>query len=132
MADSSIIYDNEFGAVYSDRIAFRAKKGWFSGGVLEELPTRHITSVRVETTRKLFLGLILVFLGLGLLSVGTAGAVIFGLLFVVFGVLLVIGWPVVTINTAGNDLRKASGGIWQKGNAEEFAVAVRKALFDKP
>jgi hypothetical protein len=131
-AETNPLFSNEFGAVYSDRVTFLAKKGWFGGGVQEELPIRHVTSVRLETTRKVLWGAVLALAGLGLMASGSGGAMLFGLAAIVFGVLLLIGWPEVTINTAGNDLRKSTGGIWQKSNADEFVAAVRKALFDKP
>jgi hypothetical protein len=130
-ADATPMFSNEFGTVYSDRVAFYAKKGWFGGGVLEELPVRHITSIRIETTRKAVLGVILCLVGLAMFSVGNQ-AIIVGLCLLAIGVLLLLGWPAVTINTAGGDLRRSSGGFWQKGAAEDFVAAVRKALFDKP
>ncbi len=131
-ADSTPMFENEFGAVYADRIAFYAKKSWFGGGVLEELPIRHVTSVRLETSRNVFGGVVLALVGLGLFSSGSGGAVLFGLAVLALALLLLIGWPAVTINTAGNDLRRSTGGVWQKANAEAFVAAVRKALFDKP
>jgi hypothetical protein len=131
-ASATPIFENEFGAVYTDRIAFRDKKGWFGGGVLEELPIRHVTSVRLETSRKIFGGIVLALIGFGLLSSGSGGPMVLGAIALGIGALLLLGWPSVTINTAGNDLRRSTGGVWQKANAEEFVAAVRKALFDKP
>ena len=130
--DSTPTFSNEFGAVYSDRVGFYAKKSWFGGGVLEELPMRHVTSIRLETTRRTILGIVLIVAGLAFMSYGSGGSVVLGLILIAVGALLLIGWPQVTINTAGNDLRTSSGGIWQKANAEAFVGAVRKALFDKP
>jgi len=130
--DNTPAFSNEFGSVYSDRVGFYAKKGWFGGGVLEELPIRHVTSVRLETNRSVVLGVILVLVGLAALSTGSGGAMLFGVILIAIGVLQLIGWPKVTINTSGNDLRSSTGGIWQKSNAEQFVAAVRKSLFDKP
>jgi hypothetical protein len=48
------------------------------------------------------------------------------------GVVLLLGWPAVTINTAGNDLRRMTGTIFSKPAAEAYVAAVRKALFAKP
>jgi hypothetical protein len=133
-ADSQPIFSNEFGTVYSDRVAFYAKKGWFGGGVLEELPIRHITSVRIETSRKVIVALILCLIGILAFANagGAAGTYLLGLIFLGLGVILMLGWPAVTINTAGGDLRRSTGGFWQKQAAEDFVAAVRKALFDKP
>jgi hypothetical protein len=131
-SDATSTFTNEFGTVYSDRVAFYAKKGWFSGGTLEELPLRHVTSVRLETTRNTFGGVVLCAIAFACLFYGSGGVMLFGVVLLAIGVLLLIGWPAVTINTAGNDLRTSTGGIWQKGNADAFVAAVRKALFDKP
>jgi hypothetical protein len=46
-------FSNGFGSVYNNRVEFIAKKRWWSGGSHEELPLRHVTSVRVETTRSI-------------------------------------------------------------------------------
>ena len=126
------IFTNEFGEVYTDRIAFYDKKGWFGGGVLEELPTRHVTSVRIETNRNVVGGILLCLCGLGGFASGATAGILIGIVLLALGMLLLIGWPAVTINTAGNDRRTSTGGVWQKGNAELFVGAVRKALFDKP
>jgi len=131
-ASATPIFENEFGAVYVDRIAFRDKKGWFGGGVVEELPIRHVTSVRLETSRNIFGGVVLVLIGFGLFSSGSGGAMLAGAIALGIGALFLLGWPAVTINTAGNDLRRSTGGVWQKTNAEDFVAAVRKTLFDKP
>jgi hypothetical protein len=125
-------FSNEFGSVYSDRVGFYASKGWFGGGRLEELPIRHVTSVRLETTRKPILGIVLILAGLACFASGNGAAIGVGVFLAIVGVLQLIGWPQVTINTAGNDLRSSTGGVWQKANAEAFVGAVRKALFDKP
>lgn len=124
-------FSNEFGAVYADRIALYAKKGWFGGGVLEELPIRHVTSVRIETSRSVVGGIILVLVGLALFAAGTAGFIV-GLPLVAIGVVLLLGWPVVTLNTAGNDLCRMSGTFLSKPAAEAYVAAVKKALFAKP
>jgi hypothetical protein len=131
-AQSTPILSNEFGEVYSDRVAFYGKKGWFGGGVLEELPIRHVTSIRIETSRKLLFGIILLLIGLACFGAGQGGAYVIGIILVALGVLLLLGYPSITLNTAGGDLRHSSGGFWQKQSAEDFVSAVRKALFDKP
>ena len=128
---SSASFTNEFGSVYSDRVAFNDKKGWFGGGSEEELPIRHVTSVKMETTRRPILGVILVLVGFTCFSAGSAGTILGGIVAMLLGVLMIIGWPTVTINTAGNDLRRATGGAWQKAEAQAFVAAVRKSLFDK-
>ncbi|HEX3942794.1 MAG TPA: hypothetical protein VHW69_01785 [Rhizomicrobium sp.] len=129
--DVAQAFSNEFGAVQSDRIALYAKKSWFGGGSLEELPIRHVTSVRLETSRSVFGSILLLIIGLGALYVGGGGIVV-GLILAALGVVLLLGWPAVTINTAGNDLRRMTGTIFSKPAAEAYVTAVRKALFAKP
>jgi hypothetical protein len=128
---STQAFSNEFGAVQADRIALYAKKSWFGGGSLEELPIRHVTSVRMETSRSLLGGILLLLVGMAVLVVGGIGIVV-GLILAALGVVLLIGWPAVTINTAGNDLRRMTGTLFQKSAAEDYVAAVRKALFAKP
>jgi hypothetical protein len=125
-------FSNEFGAVYPDRIVVQSKKSWFGGGSREELPIRHVTSVRHETTRALVGGIICLALGLvGLASGSTAGMGI-GVLVGAYGVLLLVGWPKVSVNTAGNDLQVMTGTFLQKDAAEQYVAAVKKVLFAKP
>lgn len=124
------IVSNEFGTVYTDRVGFYSQKGWFGGGSQEELPMRHITSVRLDITRHVIWGAILVLVGLAAFSAKGAGIAV-GILLVLWGALLLWGSPSVRVNTAGNDLRPARGLPWQRPAAEAYVAAVRKALFEK-
>lgn len=125
-------FSNEFGSVSSDRISIRAKKSWFGGGVEEELPIRHITSVRLETSRNVVGGIILVLLALAALYSGTGPGIMIGLILVALAALLLVGWPAVTVNTAGNDRHRMTGTIFQKQAAEAYVAAVKRSLFAKP
>ena len=120
---------NEFGTVYADRIAFNSKKGWFGGGSLEELPIRHVTSVKLETSRNVVGGVLLLLIGFPCLF---SKALILGLVFIALAALVLWGSPRVRVNTAGGDLRPSSGLPWHRAAAQEFVAGVRKALFDKP
>jgi hypothetical protein len=84
-----------------------------------------------RTSRSVLGGILLLILGLGALYAG-GGAMIAGLILAAIGIMLLIGWPAVTINTAGNDLRRMTGTIFSKSAAEAYVAAVRKALFAKP
>ena len=121
-------FSNEFGSVYADRVSFNIKKGWFGGGSVEDLPMRHITSVRAEVTRSPVLGAILALIGLACVLQGGGGLVI-GAVLLAVGIALLLGRPSVTINTAGNDLRRSNGSIFQREAGTEFAAALRGALF---
>ncbi|WP_332812310.1 hypothetical protein [Sphingomonas sp.] len=122
------IFSNEFGSVYQDRIAFNVKKGWFSGGILEEFPVRHVTSIRSEVTRKAVLGIILIIVGLVAFQSG-GGGVMLGVLLVALGAFFLMGSPSVTINTAGGERRTSAGTPFQRAAGEDYAAAVRQVLF---
>lgn len=125
--DDTPYFSNEFGAVYADRVTIYAKKGWFKAGVLEELPIRHVTSIGLETVRHVAGGLLVLGLGLAMLRLGVFVVTIPML---IESGLLFVGWPVITIHGLGKNLKKSSGGIWQKAQAEAFVAAVRKSLSD--
>lgn len=125
MADDIPGFSNDFGAVYSDRVIIHANKGWFKAGKREEMSIAHITAVKLETARHLLGGVLLLILGLAMLHLGVF---IVAIPMLVESVLLVAGWPVVTILGLGQNLKKSSGGIWQKTQAEAFVAAVRKAM----
>jgi hypothetical protein len=124
-------FSNEFGEVYPDRIVVNSKKGWFGGGSREELPIRHVTSVRLETNRSVVGGIVCVLLALVALSSGTGAFMLVGLIIGAFGVVLLIGWPKISVNTAGNDLQIMTGTLLQKDAAGQYVAAVKKALFAK-
>src|SRR5690606_29571350 len=95
-----------YGTVTDRRVVFHSKKGWFSGGSQEDLPLQHITSVRMETNRHVLLGLLLLVSGFFAFN---ADQVIVGTLLIVIAALLLWGSPRVVLNTAGSDLRPATG-----------------------
>ncbi len=127
------IVSNEFGTVYIDRIGFYARKGWLSGGAMEELPIRHVTSVSISVSRNVVFGSILLLIGLSCLaaSKGQVGVLLFSVIFLAFGAMLLWGSPSVRVNTAGGDLRPARGWPWQRDAADAYVAGVRKALFDR-
>ena len=53
-----VIVSNRFGQVTHKAIHFNAKKGLFAGISRETLPMRHVTSVRLETSRHWMWGLL--------------------------------------------------------------------------
>jgi len=115
--------DNPFGVVTNKRVVYFRKKGWFSGGSRQDVPLRHVTSVRVETFRSIGLGIFLVLIGLVLL------AFVIGIIPLIFGILLLWGSPMVVVNTTGGDREFMTGWPWHRQLAEDFAEALRKQLF---
>lgn len=119
------IIDNPFGIVTTKRVTYMAEKGWFSGGRREDVPLKQVVSVRYEISRKIFLGLFSVVLGLLLI------VAIIGIIPLVFGVLLLWGYPVVNVITAGGTAAPVSGLPWQRKEAGAFVSALRGQLFSE-
>lgn len=117
--------DNIFGVVTNKRVTYMAKKGWFGGGIREDVPLKQVVSVRYETERKIFAGLFLVILGIILL------VAIVGIIPLFIGVLLLWGSPMVVVITAGGTVSPVIGYPWQKQQANEFTSALRGQLFSE-
>ncbi len=117
------LVDNQYGIVTSKRVTYMAKKGWFSGGVREDVPLKQIVSVRFETSRSIFWGLVCVALGLALL------AFVVGIIPLIFGILLLWGSPRVVVVTAGGTSVPVTGWPWQKKEGESFVSTLRTQLF---
>ena len=119
---------NQFGTVTNKRVIYFRNKGWFSGGSRQDIPLKHVTSVRLDTSRSVIGGIFLLLIGLGLLA-AAGGVKVGGIIFVALAVLLLWGSPSVVVNTAGNDLNMAKGFPWLRGEATAFVEALRKQLF---
>lgn len=120
--------ENQFGTVTSKRVIYYRAKGWFSGGSREDIPLQHVTSVRLDITRSVAAGIVLLVIGLGLL-LAEGGLKIIGIIVLVPTVLMLWGSPAVVVNTAGQDLKAARGFPWKRGEATAFVEALRKQLF---
>ena len=130
---------NAFGTVTDKRVIYFRAKGWFSGGSREDIPLKHVTSVRVDIKRRPVAGIVLGLIGLGMLASGEAasgeagviigGLVLIALVLIALAGLLLWGSPSVVVNTAGQDLSAARGFPWQRNEANAFAEALRKQLF---
>ncbi len=123
------IVNTAFGVVTDRRIIYFAKKGWLSGGSREDIPIRHITSVRLETNRHPILSILFGLIGVGAIATQDPVGVVIGLVFLAITALLLWGSPVVVVNTAGGDLRPSSGFPWVKDEANSFVQALRDQLF---
>ena len=115
--------ENVFGTVTDKRVVYFREKGWFSGGSREDVPLRHVTSVRIDKTRSIVWGILLVLIGLATI------VFVVGIVPLAFGILLLWGSPTVVVNTAGSDLSTSKGWPWQTNTAEEFLNALRNQLF---
>lgn len=123
--------ENEFGTVTSKRVIYYRKKGWFSGGSREDIPLQHVTSVRLETSRSLLAGILLLLVGITMLA-APGGLKVVGIASLFFAVLFLWGSPMVVVNTAGRDLNAAKGFPWKRAEADGFVEALRQQLFTKP
>ncbi len=119
-------FSNNFGEVLPDRVVFNVRKSLFGGSIREDLPVKHITSVRYETQRWPVWGVVLGLIGLVMFSTDAA---IVGIILIGVAILLIAGVPAVTINTAGGDRRVSLGRPFQTGEAEAYAAAVRDSVF---
>lgn len=116
-------FSNPFGEITDKRVVYYRKKGWFSGGSREDVPLKHVTSVRFETSRSIIAGIILILVGLATL------AYIIGILPLALGIILIWGSPSVVVNTAGGDLEAMKAFPWHRNSAVEFVKALRNQLF---
>ena len=129
MSDQSeeTVVSGVFGTVTNKRVIYQRAKGWFSGGSREDIPLKHVTSVRLETSRSVLLGILVLLLGLsGLAAPG--GVKVVGLALTALAVLLLWGSPAVVVNTSGNDKNSSRGWPWERGVATAFVEAVRNQL----
>ena len=66
--DEKTFVENEFGTVTSKRVIYYRAKGWFSGGSREDIPLQHVTSVRLDTSRSIIVGVLFFPIGLVVLT----------------------------------------------------------------
>jgi hypothetical protein len=91
---------NPFGAVTNKRIIYYRDKGWFSGGSREDIPLQHVTSVRLDISRKIVVGVLLLLMGVEFLG-AEGGIKVIGLAVLALAVLSLWGSPAVVVNTSG-------------------------------
>lgn len=115
--------NNLFGQVTDKRVVYFRKKTRFSGGSREDVPLKHITSVRVDTSKNVVGGILLVIIGIFLLWF------VVGIIPLVYGILLLWGSPTVVVNTTGGDREGMQGWPWDRQHAEEFVSGLRNQLF---
>ena len=120
--------ENKFGAVAGDRVIFNMRKGMFSGWSREDIPVRHITSIRHDIKRHPLIGIIF---GIVALVAITHNAVPAGIVCALVAVFCFLPRHHVKIHTSGAETRISYGGIGSSNEAEEYATAVREALFSK-
>ncbi len=129
------IFSNGFGEVQTDRITFSLKKSWFSGTLKADYPTKHITSISLDTSRRPILGGMCGLAGVTAVVQApgspSAGSLIFlGLILILVGIYLLIGRPAIHFATAGGEKIISYGSWpWQKNAAQEFVDAIRKEVF---
>lgn len=125
------ITETLFGAITTKRVKYRAKKSLFSGVSEVDIPIRHVTSVRYETTRHPIWGVIFAIVGLFFVfaSSGSIDGIGIGIAALILAAALLLGWPKVIVTTAGDSLPSVSFP-WNKGQAQQFVSALRNQLFE--
>lgn len=120
-----------FGTVTDRRISYNVKTSQWGGGSVEDIPMRHVTSVRLESVRHTVMSIFLILLGLIILLIAGGDPIgsLIGIIILAVGVFLLWPSPKVVVNTAGGDLRPSVGPPWTKPEAEKFVGAVRDQLF---
>lgn len=117
-----------FGTITTKRVRFRAKKSLFSGVSEMDMPIRHVTSVRYETTRHPVWGVLFALAGIGCLAIG-GGMIVLGIIWFAIAALFLWGSPKVIVTTGGDSQHSVSFP-WNKAQAEQFVSALRNQLFD--
>lgn len=126
----STFVENEFGTVTNKRVVYYRNKGWLSSGSREDIPLQHVTSVRLDTSRNVFIGLFFLFVGIFMLA-ADSGIKVLGVVFLVLAIILLWGSPLVVVNTAGRDINAARGWPWHRQKAAAFVEALRTQLFNR-
>lgn len=125
--NEEVLLENRFGTVTTKRVV------WTRDGSREDIPLKHVTSVRLDTARNPKAG-ILLWLATGVLWVlgeitGQVGFQFGSVLALALAVLHFWGSPLVVVNTAGRDLGATRGFPWQKKDASTFVEVLRGQLF---
>lgn len=113
---------NIFGLVTDKRVVFHPHRGWLREGWEEDVPLGHVASVRLETSRNLIGGIVLVLFGV------PAMMILVGVIFILFGVCLLWGSPTVVIDTTDGNQSVMKGWPWHRGLAEEFVKALQDQI----
>ncbi len=122
MRPEQIYLENDFGTVTNKRVIFYEKKGWFGGGSRQDIPLKHVTSVRLEFSRDVGWGISLSLVGLLMISAGI------GIPILIAGLLLLYGSPLIIVSTSGNNRSELKGYPWDRQKAELFINELRNQL----
>ena len=124
------IFSNAYGTVYKDRVTYIRGKGIFAGGSEEDVPMRHITSVRYDVDRRPVVSIIIIFIGVvALVDFSGWIANLIGLGMIVIGGIAIQGTPSVTVTTLGGDKEVMLGTPLTKKEARDFVKALKSQLF---
>ena len=143
MKKEQTFIENQFGTVTNKRVIFFNSKDWFTGGFREDIPIQNVASVRLETLRSVWVGILYLFISYisfvfflnifffnpDIRKYAAACLGIIGIVCLISAILKLWGSPIVVINTAGQTQNKAAGFPWHRGEADAFVNAIRKQLF---
>lgn len=121
-----IIWEGDIGAVTDRRVIYVLERRLLKliplSKSVESIPLRHVTSVKMDSTRNTAMGILLIALGIITLIVGI------GLILLVAGIVMLIGENFVAINTTGGDKRKVRA---KKEVGSQFVAAINSAIFSQ-
>ena len=120
-----------FGTVTTKRVIYQRSKGWLSGGSREDIPLKHVTSVRLDVSRHVLGDMLLLLIGFPILFTPDVGRQLVGAIFLLLAGLLLWGSPTVVVNTAGQDKSASKGWPWDRPVAAQFVEAVRNQLVNQ-
>lgn len=129
--DHRIAISNRFGTVTNRAVQYNVKQGLFGNSYQETLIMRHVVSARLETTRNLIFGTVLILLGIILFLIGSDSGIFFVLLSlvtIIVGAALALGRVLVGITASDGETRPSANWPWTRKEAQQFVDAVRKEL----
>lgn len=112
-----------FGTVTADRLIYKVHRRWFTEWSQQDIPLRHITSVKLEIKRYPFLGILLIVVALVCRATDSIGTLL-AIIPLSLAVLLLWGLPLVRVNTSKGNLPPAAGPPWTRPEAKWFVDAV--------
>ena len=125
MPEEKVLTETKFGTVTNKRVIYLSGMKWGRGGTRKDVPIQHITSVGHDIEQHIIKGIFQLIFGV------IFAILIIGIFWFIWGIYNILGYPTVSINTAGQDKSVMTGKPSQKVDAEKFASHLRNALFNK-
>tara|TARA_B110000093_G_scaffold176775_1_gene212726 strand:+ start:2227 stop:2634 length:408 start_codon:yes stop_codon:yes gene_type:complete len=122
--EEKILTETAFGTVTNKRVIYFNGMKFGRGGSRKDIPVQHITSVGHEIKQNIFKGIFQVIFGV------IFAILIIGIFWFIKGIYNIIGYPILTIDTSGQDKSIMIGKPKFKVDADVFASHLRNAMFN--